>query len=264
MTLVLLLVSINLAYGATKLMELGRSPFHRPPLTTAETLIAMVQEKLDDVKTGFIKAGREDLFEPFVSQLSSAKIETVEFQQGTYFAWMFFKKKGNGVVRLTRDVTWVNPKPFTGFQFDIESDGVLHTFVVPLGCGNIALMKETPVPPPPPAPVVKVNQPPECGMTASSLRAFCGEVITVDASASSDPDGSISSMTVTFLDNQGQVVSEKVVEGGILVTEVVMPCGASTLKVSVTDNNGVVVTSPECTAGVFGQKRFRFIADAGY
>ena len=215
LTAVLLLLSINLAYAATTLMEIGRSPFHRPPLTTPETLIAMVQEKMDDVKTGFMKAGREDLFEPFVSQLPSAKIETVEFQKGTYFAWMFFKKKGNGVVRLARDVTWANTKTFTGFQFDIESAGSMYTFVVPIGCGNIALLKETPIPPPP-VPVVKMNQLPQCGMTVSSTRAFCGEVITVDASGSSDPDGNITSMTITFLDNQGQVVSEQVVEGGVL------------------------------------------------
>ncbi len=265
LSLVLLLLSINFAYGATMLMEVGRSPFHKPPLTTAESLIEMVQGKLADVKSGFVKAGREDLYEPFVSQLPSARIETVEFQKGSYFAWMFFKKKGNGAVRLARDVTWANPKPFKGFQFDIENAGMLHTFVVPLGCGNIALMKETPLPPPPPpAPVVKVNQAPECGMTVSPVRAFCGEVVTVDASGSTDPDGEITSMTVTVLDRQGQVLSEQSVQGPGLVTQVVMPCGASTVKVSVTDNNGEVVTSPGCTAGLYGQKRFHFIADAGY
>lgn len=96
LSLVLLLVSINLAYGATTLMEIGRSPFHKPPLTTAESLIEMVQGKLADVKSGFVKAGREDLYEPFVSQLPSARIETVQFQKGSYFTWMFFKRKVTG------------------------------------------------------------------------------------------------------------------------------------------------------------------------
>lgn len=260
----LLLVSVSVANAATNLMEIGRSPFHKPPLTTPDTLISMVQEKQADVKTGFDKAGRPDLYAPFMEQISTAKIETVEYGKGSYFQWMFFKKKGNGVVRLAKDVTWVNTKTFTSFKFDVVSDGKIYTFAVPLGCGNIALQESTMLPaPPPPAPPL-VNKAPTCGMTVSSVRAFCGEIITVDASGSSDPDGDIANMTIAFLDDQGQLVSEKVVDGGTLVANVAMPCGANTLKVSVTDNQGEVVSSPECTVGVLGAKRFRFLADLGY
>ncbi len=265
LTLALLLSTLSIANSATTLMTIGRSPFYKPPLTTPQSLIDMVQEKQADVKMGFKKAGRLDLFDAFITQLPSANIETVEFQKGSFFEWMLFKKKGNGVVRLAKDVTWANTKPFTGLKFDIEDAGNSYTFAVPLGCGNIALMGVTPIPPPP-APVVSapVNQPPQCGMSVSSVRAFCGEIITVDASGSSDPDGDISSMTVAFLDDQGQIVSEKVVDGSGLQAEVVMPCGASTLKVSVMDNSGAVVTSPECTVAVTGQKKFNFLADLGY
>lgn len=265
LTLVLLLSTLSIAQSSTILMTIGRSPFYQPPLTTPESLISMVQEKQADVKTGFKKAGQLGLFDAFVTQLPSAKIETVEFQKGSYFQWMLFKKKGNGVVRLAKDVTWANKKPFTGFKFDIVDAGNKYTFAVPLGCGNIALMGVTPVPPPP-APVVAtpMNQPPTCGMSVSSVRAFCGEIITVDASRSSDPDGEITGMTIAFLDDQGQVVSEKVVDGAGLQAQVAMPCGASTLKVSVMDNNGEIVTSPECTVALTERKKFNFLADLGY
>lgn len=264
----LIVLTFSLASAATNLMQIGRSPFHKPPLTTTDSLLSMVKEKSEDVKTGFEKAGEPELFEPFMAQLPSAKIETIDFAKGSHFEWMFFKKKGNGVVRLARDVTWVNAKQtFSGFKFDVEHAGKIYTFVVPLGCGNIALMgsKGLPTPPPPPPePPPVANLLPTCGMNVSSVRAFCGEIITIDASGSSDADGSIANMTIAFLDDQGQVVSEKVVDGNNLVADVPMPCGASTLKVSVTDDKGEAVTSSDCTVNVVAENRARFLADLGY
>jgi len=262
--LVLLVATVSLTQAATTLMTIGRSPFHMPPLTTADDLISMVQAKQADVRVGFAKAGQADLGEAFIAQLPAAEIQTLDFQKGSYFEWMLFKKKGNGAVRLAKDVTWANPKPFKGFKFDIENAGMKYTFVVPLGCGNIALMGATQLPPPPVAVVTPANQPPECGMTVSSVRAFCGEIITVDASASSDPDGDITRMTIAFLDDQGQLVSEKVVDGSGLQADVAFPCGASSLKVTVTDNMGLSVTSPECTVAIASKKKFNFLADLGY
>ena len=259
-----LLVSVGIAHSATTLVEIGRSPFHQPPLKSADELINMVQTKAVEVEKGFALAGRSDLYQPFMAQIATAKIEKVDFPKGSYFQWMFYKKKGKGTVRIVKDVTWGNDKPFPGFQMDIEHNGVRSTIVVPLGCGNVALMAESKIPEVVKAPPPQPNQAPKCGMTVSSVRAFCGEIITVDARNSSDVDGSIAKMKIAFIDDRGQVVSEKVVDGSGLVGEAEVPCGKNTVKVTVTDNKGSDATSPECAVDVTGIKRVNFIGDVGY
>ena len=264
-TAALLVLGVSTANAATILMEIGRSPFYQPPLTTVDTLLTMVQDKDQDVKKGFEIAGYSELYEPFVSQIGTTQIESVDFPKGSWFEWMLFKKNGQGNVRVAKDVTWANENTFPGFKFDIDHEGNRYTFAVPLGCGNIALMGMNPIPAaavvvPPPVPA---NQAPRCGMTVSSVRAFCGEIITVDASDSSDADGSIETMTIAFVDDQGNVVSEKVVDGE-LVADVTMPCDASTLQVTLTDNNGETSLQDECTVAVAAKSRLGFIADAGY
>jgi len=260
---VLLLCSVSMVQAATTLMQIGRSPFHQPPLTSPADLIQMVQTKAAEIEKGFAIAGRSELYEPFMAQLPNADIKSVDFGKGSYFEWMFYKKKGKGAVRVVRDVTWGNDEPFPGFQFDITTDNEVHTFVVPLGCGNVALMGSETVA----APVVvappPVNQAPQCGMTVTPTQAFCGEMVTVDASGSTDADGNIAKMTIAVVDGQGNVVSQDVVEGG-LVGQVAMPCGSNTLKVTLEDNDGAMSESSQCVADVTGLSRIRFIADAGY
>lgn len=265
-TVAMLVLGLSTANASTTLMEIGRSPFHQPPLTTVDTLHAMVQDKDQDVKKGFEIAGRAELYEPFVAQLATTQVQSVDFQKGSWFEWMFFKKKGKGAVRVAKDVTWANEKPFPGFKFDIDHEGNRYTFAVPLGCGNIALMGMYPIPAKAvvvPPPVAATNQAPRCGMNVSSVRAMCGEIITIDASGSTDADGTIEKMTIAFVDDQGNVVSEKVVDGA-LVADVAMPCDATNLKVTLTDNNGVTSGVDECNVTVAATSRVRFIADVGY
>ncbi len=256
----MLLCSVSMAQAATTLMQIGRNPFHQPPLTTPQELIDMVQTQSADVEKGFALAGASDLYEPFVSQLPNADIKAVDFQKGSYFEWMFFKTKGKGTVKVAKDLTWGNEKPFPGYQVDITKDNKVYTFAIPLGCGNVALMGVREVEP---VAVVAPNKAPQCGMTVSSTRAFCNDVVTVDATGSNDPDGDITKMTVAFIDNNGQVVSQQEVEGG-LVGQVAVPCGTNQLKVTLEDNQGAVSESDQCVADVTGVSRARFLADAGY
>lgn len=253
------------ANGATTLMQIGRSPFHTPPLASTADLLRMVESQAGDVREGFAKAGQPDLFTPFMEQIARANIEQLDFAKGSTFSWMLYKKKGK--VRVMKDVTWGNEKPFSGYRFSIDVEGTRYVFVVPLGCGNIALQETGPIPAPvvAPAPIVAapVNEVPRCEMTVSAVRAFCGEIITVDASGSAD-DGDIASMKIAFVDDQGQVVSEEVVDGGTLIADVPMACGTNTLKVTLTDNDGAVSEPSACVQEVQGDSRVRFLADAGY
>jgi hypothetical protein len=200
-----------------------------------------------------------------MSQVPETQIESVEFQKGSTFEWMFYKKKGKGDVRVVRDVTWGNEKPFTGFKFHIDKDGKRYTFAVPNGCGNIALvgMSEVPAVAAQAAPI-PANQPPTCSATVTPVKAFCGAKTIVDASSSTDSDGRIASMSVAVVDAQGQVISEQIIEDPALIAEIAMPCGANTLKVTVTDNDDETATSAECTVDVSGRSRTRFIGDLGY
>lgn len=268
-TMVVLLGMLSGAQAATTLMQIGRSPFHQPPLTSVDDLLAMIQAKQEEVKKGFALAGRSDLYAPFMEQITESQIESVEFQKGSTFEWMFYKKKGKGNVRVVKDVTWGNETTFTGFKFDIDKDGNRYTFAVPYGCGNIALIGMSKIPAvavvPAPAPVsTPQNQPPTCGVTVTPVEALCGATTIVDASNSTDSDGSITQMSVVVVDAQGQVVSEQVVDSTTLVTEIAMPCGVNTVKVTVTDNDGESATSAQCNVNVSGSSRTRFIADVGY
>ena len=268
---VFFLVTVS-AQGANTLMQIGRSPFYQPPLTSPQDLVQMVNSQKADVEKGFALAGSPELSQPFIEQIGTTEIEEVQFVKGATFSWMFFKKKGKGKVRVMKDVTWGNDTPFTGYRFFVDYDGTRYVFAIPLGCGNIALQEQMPIPAPAPAPppvvaapVVPVNQAPRCSMNVSSVRAFCGEIITVDASGSSD-DGDIAGMTIAFVDDQGNVVSEKVVDGGALTSEVPMACGTNMLRVTLTDNEGATSSPQDCATEVFGEKKspLKFVADAGY
>lgn len=269
----LLAYSVCAAQTANTLTVLGRNPFHKPPLTSEEDLRAMVREKQSEIKTGFELAGQPELFDPFMAQFPEAKIERIDFAKGETLRWMFYKRGGKGKVRVVKNVTWGGDESFPAFEFFIDHDGSRYTFVVPFACGNLSLRDVTGVPaaavpvaaaPPPPPPPTAPNQAPECRVTVTPQRAFCGQPITVDASTSTDPDGEISSVTVAFVDDQGQVVSEEVFDGAPFSREVAMPCGDNTLKVVVTDNDGAEATSAVCQTGVVGLQRNRLLADAGY
>ena len=255
-----LLVSVSMANAATTLVEIGRSPFNQPPLKTKEDLLSMLKLKAPEVAKGFALAGRSDLYEVFMDQVTKTKIDLVQFPKGSHFEWMFYKKKGKGTVRIVKDVNWGSDKPFPGFQFLIEKAGVRYTFVIPLGCGNVALMGQSKAPE---VAAAAPNKPPQCGMTVTPTKVFCGESVTVDARSSSDPDGQVSKMTIAFVDGSGKTVSQKVVEGKTLMSEVAVPCGTNTLKVTVADNKGLEATSPACATPVTGMNRVRFVGDLG-
>jgi hypothetical protein len=163
------------AFGAQTLTVLGRSPFCTPPLKSEADLRAMVRDRASDLKTGFTKAGYQDLYPVFMEQFPKATIESIKVPVGETFMWMLVKRKGSGTVRLARDLKWGGTGPFDAHAFDIDKDGQRYRFVVPGTCANLALKDVGPIPqpvaiatpvPPPVAPKpVPVAPPPAAAPT---------------------------------------------------------------------------------------------------
>jgi len=166
----LLLLSINLLLllalspGAEAITAFGGNPFIRPPLTTVDQMKSMFVEKKDDVKKGLAKAGIGEVYDSLMMQLPDAPVATVEYQKGQHLEWMFYRRNGQGPVLIDRDVVWESDKPFTGFEFFIDHNGQRYTFVVPLACGNLALMGIGPIPAP--VPVAAPVTPPAAPVAA--------------------------------------------------------------------------------------------------
>ncbi len=130
---------VGTAQAATTMTELGRNPFHNPPLKSVGDLRAVMQEAQADVKEGLTLAGHPELYQPLMEQFPQAEIKSVEYEKGTTFPWMLYKRRGQDKVRVMKDMIWGGEKPFTGYEFFVDKDGQRYTFVMPLACANLAL-----------------------------------------------------------------------------------------------------------------------------
>lgn len=262
-----LIMGVATAGAATTLKRLGRHPFYDPPLASVAELRDMVATRQADLSAGFARAGEPALFAAFQQQFAEARITPVKFGYGETMQWMLFKKGGK--VRVLKDVTWKGKTPFDAYQFVIDMDGRRYVFVVPLRCGNLGLKEVVPAPAPraaaPPAPPAPANQAPRCLLSVSPERVVSGRQVTVDASGSSDPDGSIASVKFSLLDPAGSTVDEKIVTAPPFVQQITVP-GSGTFRVvaTVTDNAGATATSPECEKQVVATRRGQIIGDVGF
>ncbi len=246
------------AQAAGTLKELGRHPFHTPPISSVAELKTMAQDEQQAIMDGFTLAGMPELYQPFMDQLAQTTPEIKEYAPGETLNWMLYKKNGNGRVRIMKDVTWGGEAPFTGFEVAVDYEGRRYTFVSPMVCSNISLKEIGAIPM-----VAAVNQEPACNSVVTPVSAYCGEMITIDATSSTD-DGAVSGMKVTVLDTEGNIVSEEPVPENALTYQMPMPCGDNTIQVTVVDDQGLEATSPSCQTVITGKSRFRPIADLGY
>ena len=240
-------------YAAT-LTRLGTSPFYKAKDLKPQDVYRIVKANADIVKDGFIKARALDLYGPFMAQLESAKLEEIQVQPKETLLWMIFKKKNKAY--LLRDVVWKGKKPFAAYRFVVNHGEQAHEFIFPKICMNIALRSITPVakkpiakkivPPPakktaPPAavPVVKKNEPPYCDIKAAPRRLFTGNIVTLDASDSHDPDGKIESVKLTLTNRSDNTVEEIVLSKAPFIYEANMKkAGDYEIRATVKDDRG--------------------------
>jgi len=257
----LLVMYSSSVFAAVMLKRLGDHPFSQPAMTTEADLRAMVEARSADIQVGFEQAGMPELYPEFMAQFPNAQIELVQIPPGAQFEWMIFRKNGKGPVKVVKDVTWDGEAAFDAFKFSIDKDGQRYEFIVAALCGNLSLSGVNPVP-------VAANQNPVCNMTLSSSELKCGEVVTVDASGSTDPEGTISKVIFRLMDASNQVVTEVVDTEAPFVQEFTIPCESSqyTVKAVVVDNMGAESSPTDCTqtVKVAEGRRGGWVIDGGY
>lgn len=148
------------ASASMTLRQVGISPFYKPPLKSEADLRTLVKTRAAELKTGFAKAGYPELYPTFMEQFPTVPIEATTVKPGETMKWMLFKKKGNGPVKVAKDVTWGGKTSLAVYRFYITKDEKKYEFVVPGKCGNVALKDVAVIPPPakplpPPPPVEK-------------------------------------------------------------------------------------------------------------
>lgn len=253
----LMLGVTTMVQAETQLKQLGQNPFYGTEMKSVADFQQMVKKTLPDLKKGFEMAGAADLFDEFVNQTNQSNIKTVEVKPGEKLQWMVFKK--GKTVKIIRDVVWAGKKPFKAFQVTVDKSGKRYTFITAATCGNTSLAQITPLPPapsaqapvppktpvsPPPAPV---NKAPLCQVAITPVKVMSGKDITIDASQSQDPDGSIASVKIRVLDANNQMVSEKILTQPPFIHQMVMPqTGNYTVRVSVKDDKGLESSAPGC------------------
>lgn len=269
--LVAVLIAASTVHAETIIHRLAIHPFYKPPLKSVSEMRTMIQKSLPDLKKGFELADASELFDMFVDSSRSATPQEVLVQPGSKLQWMIFK---NGKkVKVIRDVVWKGKAAFKAYRFSVEKEGKRYDFIIPLACSNVSLEQITILPPPPapvkapapPAPAPPVNRPPSCHVTVSPETAFTGEAIVVDASQSSDADGSVASMLIQVKDAGNQLIKEVRVEKAPFVQSITMDkAGAYTVQVTVTDNKGASSSAPGCAAKTIQiHARGKITADAG-
>ncbi len=259
-SLCLVMACASSAFAAVTLKRLADHPFYRPPLTSEADLRSMVEKSGPDIQAGFEKAGYGDLYPEFVAQFPTAKVETIQVAPGDHLSWMLFRRKGTGPVAAVKDVTWGGEAAFDAFSFFIDKEGQRFQMVVPFACGNLSLMNIGAVPPPP-------NQDPVCTMNVSGGEVKCGEKITVDATGSTDPDGTIAKVIFRLVDASNQVVAEQVDTEAPFVQEFTVPCESDqyTVKVVVVDADGAESSPADCAQTVtVAKKKGGPVVDFGY
>lgn len=257
-------------YAAT-LTRLGTNPFYKAKDLKAQDVYQIVNANADKVKDGFIKARAIDLYDPFMAQLESAQLEEIQVQPNETLLWMIFKKKNKA--HLLSDVVWKGKKPFAAYRFFVNYRDQAYEFLFPKVCINIALKSITPAPkkpevkklaPPAAVPVVTKNEPPYCVLKATPRRLFTGNIVTLDASGSNDPDGKIESVKLTLTNRLDNTVEEIVLSKAPFIHEAKMKkAGDYEIRATVKDDRGDEVTSENCVVDVKALKRGFFVADVG-
>ena len=248
----------------TTIKQLCADPFQEAELMSTEEFRQMVQKKWPELRLGFVKAGASQVFDEFVHQSSQSEIEAIEVNPGDRLLWMIAKQGGKVIV--SRDLVMSGDKSVPAFRLKVDQGGTRYVFVMPQKCGNVSLVRISPVPAVRALAAEVRNEPPYCQSLVSSTKLRPGQEMLIDASQSNDPDGSLASVLIQIADPNRTVVAEKRLTQAPFVHRMSLADdGKYTVRVSVVDNRGLESSTPACAdteivvTGVAGS----FVADIG-
>jgi hypothetical protein len=175
----------------TKLKRIGLYTFAeiKGQVPTPEVMKSLFDRYAADIKTGFDLAGSSEFYEPFMEQMKTAEWKDTTLPVGETLPWMLFKSHDQ--VKVARNVEWAGKDPLPVFLIPVKKDWKIYDFIVPKGCGNIAMSAKAPV---------DVYPPAVCNLVVTPARANANDPITVDMSGTQYAK----SMTVEVFDAQGQ------------------------------------------------------------
>ena len=154
----------------TKLKRIGLYTFVevKGQVPTPEVMKGLFDRYSADIKTGFDMTENGDLFEAFMDQIKTAKWVDTTLPVGETFQWMLFKSRDQ--VKIARNVEWAGKVPLPVFLIKVKKEWKIYDFIIPKGCGNIALGKN----------VEDAIHPAVCSLVVSPERANVNDPITVD------------------------------------------------------------------------------------
>jgi len=131
-----------------ELKTLGRAPL-APYLQTEEEVRIVLKKYNEEIGKAleYFPGGAlgEIVYLKLYENVDSFVMQLQQIPVGQKMDWMIYRNGG-----LLKNVRWVGNAPIDAFVFDVEAEGKLFQFAVPLRCGNISLisMKEIPIPAP--------------------------------------------------------------------------------------------------------------------
>jgi len=173
----------------TKLKRIGLYTFCtiKGQEPTPATMKGLFETRAADIKTGFDLAGNPELYQPFMDQMKTAEWVDTTLPIGEVLPWMLFRSQDQ--VKVARNIEWAGKEPLPVFIVPVKVDWKQYAFVIPKGCGNIALSSK----------VTNLIQPAVCNLVVTPARANANDPITVDMSGTQNAK----SMTVEVTDAQG-------------------------------------------------------------
>jgi len=132
--------------GANKVTSLGgRQTMFYGPIASEAELRTLFETRESEIRTLLRQVGFQgNPDELFAAVRAGEGISRVSVPVGTRMGWMFFRRRGQPIVRM--DTCWAGRAPFEGYQITFESDGVEYTMVAPDVCGNLMLLGQRDLP----------------------------------------------------------------------------------------------------------------------
>ncbi len=151
---VLLLGVLNLAAaplaaqqceGANAITRLGGANRFSPPVEDVDALQALFVDHREEIVALLAEANWQGAAEDlFVAVASGEGVSRTSFDPGQRLEWMVFRNQGTATVGT--NMCWNGSEAFASWEIRFESDGVWYSMIVPVACGNLALLAEQPLP----------------------------------------------------------------------------------------------------------------------